>query len=53
MPTKKEYRWHFRHETDALVLLENCNLLMHTLRVHQRLPRGHQTVQEVLGHLLC
>ena len=42
-----------RHETEAHVLLENCDLLMHTVEMwtHQRLPDCHQTVQEVLGHL--
>ena len=45
--------WNAWHETEAHVLLENCNLLMQTLemRMHQRLPGCHQTVQDLLGHL--
>ena len=35
------------------MLLENCDLLTHTLemQMHQRLPDCHQTVQEVSGHM--
>ena len=40
--------WHSSHEPEAHVLLENFDLLMHTLeiRTHQRLPDCHQTVQK-------
>ena len=40
--------WHSSHKPEAHVLLENFDLLMHTLEMltHQRLSDCHQTVQK-------